>query len=277
MSIMPPFRLPSIARVRPVPDGPPFRPRHVLVVFAVGLMLVLCGHGPAAASEVQGTAIPPPHERPADWPVFPYEGGMDEYDDPLEGINRVFFYFNGALDFLIAEPAARVYRFFTPAPARTALGRAFTNLAEPTVSANHLLQGETERAGTSLARFLINITVGVAGLFDVASDFGLEGNDADFGQTLHSYGVGDGIYLVLPVFGPTTIRDAVGLGVDGLMDPRTYLLKGDVQTGLYAAEGIVRREEAIEPVDFLREHADEHYVAVRAWTYQQRRRELEDE
>ena len=238
--------------------------------------------GSAAAAESAGESaapasvagVPPPERRPADWPVLPREGGVDGYDDPLEGVNRVFFYANGALDYVFFDPLARVYRFVTPAPARRAIGRAFTNLAEPMVAVNHLLQGDFTRAARSVGRFLVNGIAGVAGLFDVATGLGLAADDADFGQTLHRYGVGDGFYVVLPVFGPSTARDALGFGVDGLLDPRTHLLADVPRLSLALGEGVVRREEVIDPVDFLVEHAADHYEAVRAWTYQRRQREI---
>jgi len=217
---------------------------------------------------------PPIESRGADWPVLPREGGEDGYDDPFEGINRVFFYFNGALDFLFFDPLARFYRGMMPTEARHAVSRAFTNLTEPVVAANHLLQSDGERAATSVGRFLVNSTLGVAGLFDVATDFGLEADDTDFGQTLHHYGIADGPYLVLPVFGSFTARDAAGLGVDALLDARPYVLDPAPLVMLYAGEGVVRREELIDPVDFLIEYAVDHYEAVRAWEYQQRQREL---
>ena len=219
-------------------------------------------------------SAPPVETRGADWPVLPREGGEDEYDDPFGGVNRVFFYVNGAFDFLVFEPLARFYRGFMPTEARHAVSRAFTNLAEPVVAANHLLQLNGELAATSLGRFAVNSTAGVAGLFDVATDLGLEADDTDFGQTLHHYGVGSGPYLVLPIFGPTTVRDAAGFGVDGLIDPRGYLIAPMTRLQLAVGEGVVRREEVIDPVDFLVEHAIEHYDAVRAWNYQERRREL---
>ena len=213
---------------------------------------------------------PPIDSRGADWPVLPREGGEDGYDDPFEDVNRVFFYVNGAFDFLVFEPLARFYRGFMPTDARHAISRAFTNLAEPVVAANHLLQLEGDRAVTSVGRLLVNSTVGIGGLFDVATDLGLEADDADFGQTLHHYGVGEGPYLVLPIFGPTTVRDAVGFGVDGLIDPRGHLLEPTSGLLLSLSEGVVRREEVIDPVDFLIEHALDHYDAVRAWNHQER-------
>ena len=213
-------------------------------------------------------------DRGADWPVLPREGGEDGYDDPFEGVNQVFFYINGAFDFLVFEPVAQFYRGFMPTDARHAVSRAFTNLAEPVVAANHLLQLEGARAATSMGRFAVNSTAGAAGLFDVATELGLEADDTDFGQTLHHYGAGSGPYLVLPIFGPTTVRDAVGFGVDGLLDPRGYLIEPTARLYLSLGEGAVRREEVIDPVDFLVEYALDHYDAVRAWNYQERQREL---
>ena len=218
--------------------------------------------------------VPPVESRGADWPVLPREGGEDGYDDPFEDVNTVFFYLNGALDFLLYEPLAKFYRGMMPTDARHAIGRAYTNLAEPIVVANHLLQLEGRRAGTSLGRFVVNSTAGAAGLFDVATDVGLPADDADFGQTLHHYGISSGPYLVLPILGPTTVRDAVGFGIDGLLDPRTYLLDPTPLLLLSLGEGGVRREEVIDPVNFLREHAADPYGAVRAWNYQERQREL---
>ena len=248
------------------------------LLLAVLLALPLV-HGCGARMTPEEAALPiegvePVESRGADWPILPREGGADGYDDPFEDVNRVFFYMNGAFDFLFFEPLGRFYRGMMPTDARNAISRAYTNLAEPVVAANHLLQLEGRRAGTSLGRFLVNSTAGAAGLFDVASDVGLPADDADFGQTLHHYGIDEGPYLVLPFFGPTTARDAVGFGVDGLLDPRTYLLD-PTQLGLLSlGEGVVRREEVIDPVDFLVEHAADHYDAVRAWSYQERQREL---
>ena len=221
----------------------------------------------------------PPEERPANWPILPKEGGIDGYadKDPLEGLNKVFFYTNGVLDYLIFEPLADGYRYITPVGARKAINRAFDNLTSPITFANDLLQFRFKRAATTFSRFAINSTVGVLGLFDVAAELGLEAHSADFGQTLYTYGVGDGIYLVLPFFGPTTVRDAIGLGVDGLLDPRSWFIGSTERLALLAGEGIVRREELIEPVDFLVEHADNSYNAVRAWTFQQREFELTGE
>ena len=287
MAVLPRSPARNLPQLRaPLAGFRPRRPRGFPTGLAALAALFLAALAPgqagcaAAESAEESTApapvagVPPPERRPADWPVLPREGGADGYDDPLEGMNRVFFYVNGALDYVSFDPLARAYRFVTPAPARRAIRRAFTNMAEPVVAVNHLLQADFTRAARSVGRFLVNGIAGVAGLFDVATGLGLEADDADFGQTLHRYGVGDGFYLVLPVFGPWTARDALGFGVDGLFDPRTHLLADVPRLSLALGEGVVRREELIDPVDFLAEHAADHYEAVRAWTYQQRRREI---
>lgn len=251
-----------------------------LAALLAALLLALpllhgCGERMTAEEAVQPIeGVEPVESRGADWPVLPREGGEDGYDDPFEDVNTVFFYMNGALDFLLLEPIAQFYRGMMPTDARHAISRAFTNLAEPIVAANHLLQLEGGRAGTSLGRFVVNSTAGVAGLFDVATDVGLAADDADFGQTLHHYGISSGPYIVLPIFGPTTVRDAAGFGVDGLLDPRTYVLAPTQLLAVAASEGVVRREEVIDPVNFLRVHAADPYDAVRAWNYQERQREL---
>ena len=256
--------------------------REVAATFP-GLVAGADDGGPAeiepSALAVQPRAIPgvpAPFARPPEWPILPEEGGADGYadDDPLRPINSAFFYVNGTIDFLLFEPIARVYRFVMPDPAKPHIRQAFANLAMPVVFGNDLLQFEFERAGIALGRFAINSTLGLAGLFDVAAELGLPPHRADFGQTLHRWGVGHGIYLVLPLFGSTNLRDAVGFGVDGLMDPKAYLLEDFEYIALALGEGIVVREHLLDPTDFITDYAENHYEAVRAWSWQQRQREL---
>ncbi len=219
--------------------------------------------------------VPLPADRPTGWPILPEEGGADGYaDDPFEGLNKVFFYVNGTLDSLVFEPLARVYRFLVPDVAKPHIRNGFKNLGLPIVFGNDVLQLEVEDAGETLARFVVNSTVGVAGLFDVAAEWGIPPHSRDFGQTLYSYGVGEGFYLVLPLFGPTNVRDAVGLGVDSLMGPKNYLLESTEVLFLGLGQGIVEREALIDPVDLIKEHAGDKYAAVRAWSWQQRQIEL---
>ncbi len=228
----------------------------------------------AALAEEVDVVVLGPVPRPENWPILPERGGADLYDDPLEGLNTVIHYVNGTLDFLIFEPLARGYRFLMPDLFKIPIRRAFDNLGLPVVFANDLLQLEFEQAGLTLSRFAVNSTLGIGGLFGVAEAMGLEPHDADFGQTLYLYGIGDGPYLVLPLFGPASLRDAAGIGVDSLMDPKNYLLGTVERLALGVGEGIVRREAVIEPVDYIKAYAQDTYAAVRAWTYQQRQREL---
>jgi phospholipid-binding lipoprotein MlaA len=220
-----------------------------------------------------------PELRPLSWPIFPEEGGADGYADidPLYPLNIAIFYVNGTLDWLFLEPIAEAYSWLMWDPAERAIGRAFNNLREPITFVNDVLQFEFERAGIALGRFLINSTFGVLGLFDVAEGMNLPRHKADFGQTLHSWGIGDGIYLVLPLFGPSTLRDAVGIGADFLLDPWQLVLDGDLALGLAIGEGVIRRAEYFDVSNFLELYAESPYAAARAWHYQQRTRFLNGE
>jgi phospholipid-binding lipoprotein MlaA len=216
----------------------------------------------------------PPGQRPASWPVLPEEGGVDGYAkiDPLEGMNKVFFYVNGAFDYVVMEPIAHTYHVVVPAEARAALLQAYNNLSSPLVFANDLLQLEFKKAGITLGRFIINSTLGIAGLLDVANMMGMPPHHSDFGQTLARYGAGPGIYLVLPLLGPTTTRDAVGTGASIYVNPVQFVFDSSVIVPLTIGEAVVRRDEVLGPSEFLRYYAANPYNAVRAWTYQQRQR-----
>lgn len=210
------------------------------------------------------------------WPKLPSKGGTDGFSevDPLESVNRIFFYGNGALDFLIFEPLAKTYRFFLPESLKPYIRHAFNNLGEPMIFVNDILQLKFHNAAVAFSRFTINSTIGLVGFFDVASELGLPAHKSDFGKTLYSYGLEEGIYLVLPFFGPTTARDSLGIGMNLLIDPKSIILNSSNRAILGLSEGIVRREQLIEPVDYLVKYADDPYKAVRAWTWQKRTREL---
>ena len=195
--------------------------------------------------------------------------------DPLESINRAIFWFNDQLDTFLIKPIAQVYGFVTPDVAKQAIARGFDNLASPARFANDLLQGEYKDAGTTGARFLINSSIGIAGLFDVAEDLGHPGHPSDFGQTLYAYGVGAGPYLVIPILGPTTLRDGFGGIVDGGFDPMFYMFDTlPVNLAVDGAGGIVKREGFIEPLDDLRANSIDYYSALRGAYVQNRDSEL---
>jgi phospholipid-binding lipoprotein MlaA len=172
----------------------------------------------AAALVVAGCATPPTD--PAARAAF------DEANDPLEPLNRHVFEFNRVLDGLLIKNVAEFYRTVVPEVVRDSIHNVIVNLNEPVVFANNLLQARIERGGTTFARFAVNSTLGVAGFFDVATKMGLKEQTGDFGQTLYSWGVDDGPYLVLPILGPSNPRDAVGFAVDSYGDPWGQLADG---------------------------------------------------
>ena len=143
--------------------------------------------------------------------------------DPFEPTNRAIFDFDVKLDHAVARPAAKFYRSAVPALARAGVHNALTNLRSPVVLTNDVLQGDGDKAADTLGRLLINSTVGVAGLVDVAGKMGIPYHDNDFGITLGKWGAQEGSYLVLPFAGPRPPRDLVGTGVDVAFDPTTYM------------------------------------------------------
>ena len=202
------------------------------------------------------------------------DSGPDELYDPLEGINRAVLGFNDVLDFLILKPVANVYGFITPDAAKRSVQKAIRNLNAPVILANDLLQFEAGDAAVTTARFVVNSTVGVLGLFEVADEIGLDYHPADFGQTLHAYGSVPGPYLVLPLLGPSTLRDGIGIGVDTFIDPFTYLLDFKTRMIVLGGKAVVRREELLKPLDELREGAIDYYAALRSAYFQNRAVEL---
>lgn len=139
--------------------------------------------------------------------------------DPIEGFNRAMFAFNDGLDTAIIKPVATGYDAVLPSPVKTGVTNFFGNIEDVFIGVNNLLQGKIPAAASDFGRVLINTTVGVLGLIDWASDAGLEKHDEDFGQTFGRWGVGNGAYVVIPVFGPRTVRDTVGLVLDVATDP----------------------------------------------------------
>lgn len=202
-------------------------------------------------------------------------------NDPLGPMNRAIFDVNDFLDRLLIRPIAELYRVTVPPPLRDRVASILKNMGEPVIMANNLMQGELSRAGTSLTRFFINTTLGGAGMFEVASGYGYQRQSGDFGQTLHAWGLGEGPYLVLPLFGPSNIRDAIGLGVDTLMSPWKYAVSfGDTEIEDTfaivdtAASGITRREANIEGYDALREGSLDFYAQMRSVYRQYRAKQL---
>ncbi|HMR32858.1 MAG TPA: VacJ family lipoprotein [Geminicoccaceae bacterium] len=194
----------------------------------------------------------------------------DDANDPLEPFNRMIFSFNELIDLMLLEPASIVYGHL-PSPVRTGVRNVLDNLRAPVVFANDAMQGEGDRAGVTLARFMINSTVGMLGLFDMASEFGYPKHHEDFGQTLARWGTGEGPYLVLPILGPSNARDTTGILVDGFaLDPMAYVAPTDVRIGRAATDGVDTRYRYDPAIRDLRENSIDRYATFRT-VYRQRR------
>ncbi|MFQ5470709.1 MAG: VacJ family lipoprotein [Gammaproteobacteria bacterium] len=166
--------------------------------------------------------------------------GLDEIQevyDPLEPMNRAIFWFNDKIYFLVMRPVKRAYRV-VPEPVRISVANFFSNLASPIRFINAGLQLKFEDAGNELIRFVVNTTVGIAGLFDPANKYmGIRQKQEDFGQTLGYYGADSGFYIVLPVLGPSNVRDTLSLPVDYLLDPVLYIVDDDFdRIGVYSVD-----------------------------------------
>jgi phospholipid-binding lipoprotein MlaA len=144
-------------------------------------------------------------------------------NDPYEQTNRQMLVFNGKIDRYIVVPSFAVYFFLVPDPGRRGVHNFLGNITLPTIFVNDMLQGELTRGSQTAERFLINSSLGIGGLFDPARKMGIFGHGEDFGQTLAVWGVGEGPYLVLPFFGPSNPRDAVGLATDAAIDPTNFI------------------------------------------------------
>ncbi len=201
-------------------------------------------------------------------------GAVEEIDDPLEDLNRAIFAVNDVFDRFLLRPIAWVYGEVMPAPLKTAVNNGFRNVAAPVRFANDVLQLDVEGASATLLRFTINSTLGAAGLFDVAARMGLPDHPADFGQTLYHYGVGPGPYVVVPLLGPSTVRDGIGTVADIFLHPFTYILDNDTNLELLGGRIVTKRETLIEPLDKLRTGSLDYYAAVRSAYYQDRAVEL---
>lgn len=195
--------------------------------------------------------------------------------DPLENLNRGTFWVNDKLYFYLFKPVARGYRFVAPRPARVSVGNFFTNLSTPVRAINALFQLKFYSAGTELYRFLVNTTVGLGGLFDPAEALvGFRKQDEDFGQTLGSYGTGHGFYLVLPIIGPSSLRDTGGMLVDGFFDPlRRMGLESHEYLSIRSFEMINRLSLDRDSYEAVIRDAIDPYLFIRA-AYAQRRMAL---
>ncbi len=183
--------------------------------------------------------------------------------DPWESFNRSMFAFNDSVDRAVLEPTARAYRSVVPGFVRTGISNVFGNLDDVVVTLNDLLQLKFAEATADLTRVVVNTTVGLYGLIDVASYLGVEKRNEDFGQTLGHYGVGPGPYLVVPFFGPSTLRDSGGGFVDRAVDPVFRIEDDEAFYGTYLLRAIDTRANLLGASDVARTAALDEYAFVR--------------
>jgi phospholipid-binding lipoprotein MlaA len=196
-------------------------------------------------------------------------------DDPLESYNRGMFKVNEAVDTVLLRPIAQGYRYITPDPIRSRIGNMSDNLYEPVSMVNAFLQGDFTGGMNNFWRFVINSTVGLGGMHDVAATAGIRSAREDFGQTLAVWGVGSGPYVVLPIFGPSNLRDTGGRLVDMFIDPVDYALEQDpgrdwTRYSVRAGQALVTRERLLDPIDDIYSSSLDPYESFKS-IYEQRR------
>ena len=197
--------------------------------------------------------------------------------DPLESFNRAMFTFNDNLDKYVAKPLAQGYQKITPEPIDRGITNFFANLDEVGTILNNALQLKFKDAFSDLGRLTVNSTLGLLGFIDVASDMGLEKHYEDFGQTLGAWGMGSGPYLVLPVIGPSSGRDAVGFAADWFTNPLYYVVEDTgVSWGLYIVRFVDRRAGLLKTTDILETAALDPYAFMRESYLQNRQNQVYD-
>ena len=198
-------------------------------------------------------------------------------DDPWEGFNRHVHGFNNTADQLVFRPLAVGYDTVAPAPVKAGVSRFFANLGMPATAVNQALQGRPRHAAQSLGRFAVNFTVGIGGVFDPATHFGVpQHSPQDFGQTLATWGWSESRYLVLPLFGPRTLRDTVAIVGDQPLSPLGQVQSRVAAAGLQMMEVVDGRARML-PLDKFRRDAFDDYLLVRdAWA-QRRKRQIQQD
>ncbi|MDR2214732.1 MAG: VacJ family lipoprotein [Nevskiaceae bacterium] len=223
----------------PVISMIPSAARRLLLAACAGLLLVGCA------------SIP--------------QGAQRDARDPMERFNRSVYVFNDKLDRAVARPVARGYVKVVPQPMRTGVSNFFANLGYPTTVVNGLLQGKPVQFTSDLGRFLVNSTIGIGGLFDPATRMGLQSHDEDFGQTMAKWGMPSGPFLMLPVLGPSTLRDTAGDVADIYTSPKHYINNDWVRYGLYVPELIDKRAQLLTVESLQNDVYDPYSFMRNAW------------
>jgi len=203
---------------------------------------------------------------------------VDVTPDPLEPVNRVFFYFNDKFYFWLLKPIATGYKAVVPEPLRINVRNFFSNLTTPIRAANCLFQGKLDAFGTELARFTVNTTIGLAGFMDIAREaVKLEEQDEDLGQTFGFYGIGNGLYINWPILGPSTVRDTIGSAGDFFLNPVNYLpdtLKR--WAWIRGLDAVNKTSLTLGEYESLKRAALDPYVALRDAYLQFRRNQIKE-
>ena len=245
-----------MSRLR-LPLSGPFRTGRLAPRLAVAALLVLAACAPR----------PDPNDAEA---VAEFRAT----NDPIEPLNRGSYFVHTGIDTLVLRPVAEAYRLFLPPELRTAIRNILGNLRTPIILANDLLQGETHRAAETAGRFVINTTIGIGGIFDHATRFGLLGHTEDFGQTLAVWGVPEGPYLFIPVLGPSNPRDLAGYAGDVALMPLNWVGGGRDWEAITITRtiiaGVDTRESLIETLDQVNATSLDPYATLRS-AYRQRR------
>ncbi len=191
-----------------------------------------------------------------------------ETNDPVEPLNRTIFRFNQGLDSVLFKPLATIYREVLPKTLQDSIRNFLNNLRTPVILANNILQGDPEGARNTIARFTVNSIIGFGGFGDPAGDLGVKFRNEDFGQTLATWGVGEGAYLMLPLFGPSNPRDVVGLVVDTFADPINIWAdntdRNAVPITRTLVRGIDRRARNLKTIDELEKSSLDFYATIRS-------------
>ncbi|MGH6609756.1 MAG: MlaA family lipoprotein [Burkholderiaceae bacterium] len=208
--------------------------------------------------------------------TIPPDSGNDPRD-PLETFNRQVFEFNDVVDRAVLKPVAEVYRDVLPQGMRDCIGNVFSNFREPSNAVNNLLQGKPVDAASDVCRLVVNSTMGLLGCFDVARQMGLEKHSEDFGQTLGRWGIGNGPFLVVPILGPSTLRDAIGIyGAEPYLDPNFYIENIRVRNAILGTRLVDQRAQLLGADDLISDAALDKYRFVRDGYLQRRRNQVYD-
>lgn len=242
---------------------------RALLLVPLLVLLAAC-----AAHSARTTAAPDPAtDAAADAGAVSHEAGYSP-KDPWEPFNRRMFAVNDVFDRVLLRPVAKTYATLAPRPVRTGVSNFFTNLQQPITSLNLLLQGHPGQAGSALGRFVLNAFLGLGGVLDPASDVGIPLRDRGFGQTLAQWGWRDSRYLVLPLFGPSTLRDGIGKGVNSSVSPVTWLARreGAEISILYGLDA----RASVLPFESMMQDAPDRYLMIRDAYLQRRRCQIVD-